>query len=78
MQCQDNGQGQEYDKGNYLFPCYSHYLAVSFLRRLLPQARFENQEGRLGEHLSAGSKAGDAGSETRDWTLIQCHRQRQA
>lgn len=77
-QCQDNGQHQEYDKGICPFPCYSHYSAVSSLRRLYPQARFENQEGRLGERLSAGSEAGDAGLETRDWTLIQGHRQRQA
>lgn len=77
VQCQDNGQHQEYDKGICPFPFYSHYLAVSFLRRLFPQARIENQEGRLGECLSAGSKAGDSGLETRDWTLIQDHRQRQ-
>lgn len=46
-QCQDNGQHQEYDKGICLFPSNSHYSAVSSLRRLSPQARFENQEAGL-------------------------------
>lgn len=54
--------------------CWTEALA----KGLSLQARFENLGGRLGKYLSAGSKAGDAGLETRDWTLIQGHKQRQA